>query len=286
MRIYNTLQNFIRQEYHSRGFQEVGTPNMYNAKLWEQSGHWQNYKDDMFVLTVDKEQFGLKPMNCPGHCLMFGQSARSYREFPIRYADFGVLHRNEASGALTGLTRVRRFQQDDAHLFCREDQIKQEIMASFDFLSKVYETFGFQFKLALSTRNPAKFLGSIETWNAAEAALEEALDERIGKGNWVMNPEDGAFYGPKIDITISDALKREHQCATIQLDYQLPERFDLQYQTADMTAQNYSANGEPLKLGHARPVMIHRAILGSVERMIAILTEHFAGKWYRLSAAI
>jgi threonyl-tRNA synthetase len=201
MRIYNTLQNFIRSQYHERGYQEVGTPNMYNSKLWETSGHWQNYKDDMFLLIVDKEQFALKPMNCPGHCLMFKSSARTYREFPIRYADFGVLHRNEASGALTGLTRVRKFQQDDAHIFCREDQIKQEIMATFDFLSKVYETFGFQFKLVLSTRNPAKFLGSLATWNRAEAALAEALDECIGVGKWGLNPEDGAFYGPKVLIT-------------------------------------------------------------------------------------
>ena len=171
---------------------------MYNSKLWVQSGHWQNYQDDMFVLDVDKEKFALKPMNCPGHCLMFKNTARTYREFPIRFADFGVLHRNEASGALTGLTRVRRFQQDDAHIFCREDQIKEEIMRSFDFLSKVYETFGFQFKLVLSTRNPNKFLGSLETWNRAENALAEALDERIGKGKWGLNPEDGAFYGPKV----------------------------------------------------------------------------------------
>ena len=176
----------------------MGTPNMFNSELWKRSGHWMNYKDDMFVLEVDKTEFALKPMNCPGHCLMFKSTARAYREFPIRFADFGVLHRNEASGALTGLTRVRRFQQDDAHIFCRADQIKDEIMGCFDFLSKVYETFGFQFKLVLSTRNPQKFLGDLETWNQAEAALADALDERIGKGNWGLNPEDGAFYGPKV----------------------------------------------------------------------------------------
>jgi threonyl-tRNA synthetase len=176
----------------------VGTPNMYNSQLWKTSGHWENYKEDMFTLKVDDLDFGLKPMNCPGHCLMFKSTSRTYREFPIRYADFGVLHRNEASGALTGLTRVRRFQQDDAHIFVREDQIKDEIMASFDFLSKVYETFGFQFKLVLSTRNPAKFIGAIETWDRAEAALASALDTRIGPGNWDLNPEDGAFYGPKV----------------------------------------------------------------------------------------
>jgi threonyl-tRNA synthetase len=198
MRIYNTLQTFIREEYHARGFQEVGTPNIFNSKLWETSGHWQNYKEDMFLLTVDKEQFALKPMNCPGHCIMFKSRARTYREFPIRYADFGVLHRNEASGALTGLTRVRRFQQDDAHIFCREDQVKDEMMGCFDFLSKIYSTFGFEFELALSTRNPAKYLGSKKTWERAETALAQALDEHIGKGNWELNPEDGAFYGPKV----------------------------------------------------------------------------------------
>jgi threonyl-tRNA synthetase len=206
MRIYNTLQAFIREQYHERGFQEVGTPNMFNSELWKRSGHWMNYKDDMFVLEVDKTEFALKPMNCPGHCLMFKSTARAYREFPIRFADFGVLHRNEASGALTGLTRVRRFQQDDAHIFCRADQIKDEIMGCFDFLSKVYETFGFQFKLVLSTRNPQKFLGDLETWNQAEAALADALDERIGKGNWGLNPEDGAFYGPKVCTSMFNRL--------------------------------------------------------------------------------
>jgi threonyl-tRNA synthetase len=198
MRIYNTLQSFIREEYHARGFQEVGTPNMFNSKLWETSGHWQNYKEDMFLLSVDKEQFALKPMNCPGHCIMFKSRKRTYREFPIRYADFGVLHRNEASGALTGLTRVRRFQQDDAHIFCREDQVKDEMVNCFMFLDKVYRTFGFTFNCALSTRNPDKFLGSLETWERAEKALADAMDEHFGSGKWRLNPEDGAFYGPKV----------------------------------------------------------------------------------------
>jgi len=198
MRIYNTLQSFLRQEYHARGFQEVATPNMYNSALWQTSGHWQNYKEDMFTLKVDEKDFALKPMNCPGHCLIFDSAARSYRELPLRLADFGVLHRNEASGALTGLTRVRRFQQDDAHIFCRADQIKEELIGCFDFLSKIYETFGFQFKLVLSTRNPDKYIGDLEVWEKAEKALADALDERIGKENWGLNPGDGAFYGPKV----------------------------------------------------------------------------------------
>ncbi|XP_055711177.1 threonine--tRNA ligase 1, cytoplasmic isoform X2 [Phlebotomus papatasi] len=260
--IYNTLVNFIRSEYRKRGFQEVISPNMYNAKLWQVSGHWQHYADNMFSFDVEKEKFALKPMNCPGHCLMFDNRNRSWRELPLRMADFGVLHRNELSGALTGLTRVRRFQQDDAHIFCAPEHIKSEITACLDFLNSVYKVFGFTYNLVLSTR-PDKYLGELEVWNEAEKALEEALNN-FGAA-WKMNPGDGAFYGPKIDITILDALRRPFQCATIQLDFQLPIRFNLSY---------VSASGET-----KRPVIIHRAILGSVERMIAILTENYAGKW-------
>ncbi|PWY97803.1 threonyl-tRNA synthetase [Testicularia cyperi] len=267
-RIYNTLQEYIKSEYRQRGFDEVITPNMYNSKLWETSGHWQNYKDDMFSLGVDKETFALKPMNCPGHCLMFASRDRSYKELPLRLADFGVIHRNEASGALSGLTRVRRFCQDDAHIFCMSNQIEQEMAGCFDFLQRVYGLFGFTFKLELSTR-PEKFLGDIETWNAAEARLSAALDKFV-PGKWELNPGDGAFYGPKIDITISDAMRRHHQCATIQLDFQLPQRFNLEFRTA---------SGQGAETNVERPVMIHRAIVGSLERFIAILTEHFAGKW-------
>lgn len=201
-------------------------------------------------------------MNCPGHCLMFSHTSRSWRELPLRMADFGVLHRNELSGALTGLTRVRRFQQDDAHIFCTPEMIKDEISNCLEFLSAVYETFGFDFVLKLSTR-PEKFMGEIEMWDKAESQLKESLD-KYGK-EWKLNPGDGAFYGPKIDITVTDALRRQHQCATIQLDFQLPNRFDLHY---------VSESGEK-----KRPVIIHRAILGSVERMIAILTESYGGKW-------
>ncbi|CCD22391.1 threonine--tRNA ligase THS1 NDAI_0A02330 [Naumovozyma dairenensis CBS 421] len=270
-RIYNTLVDLLRTEYRKRGYDEVITPNMFNSKLWETSGHWANYKENMFSFEVEKETFGLKPMNCPGHCLMFKSRERSYRELPWRVADFGVIHRNEFSGALSGLTRVRRFQQDDAHIFCTSDQIESEIENIFDFLKFVYGVFGFEFKMELSTR-PEKYVGEIETWNGAEAKLESAL-KKWG-GNWEVNPGDGAFYGPKIDIMISDALRRWHQCATIQLDFQLPSRFELEFKSKD----GKSEDGKDLE-GYERPVMIHRAILGSVERMTAILTEHFAGKW-------
>ncbi|CAE6492331.1 unnamed protein product [Rhizoctonia solani] len=264
-RIYNTLLEFIREEYRKRGYQEVISPNMFNSKLWEKSGHWANYKDDMFTLPVENDLFALKPMNCPGHALIFDSRDRSYRELPLRMAEFGIIHRNEASGALTGLTRVRRFVQDDTHVFCMPSQIEQEIEAIFEFFKRVYGTFGFTFKMELSTR-PEKYLGNIETWDAAEKQLQTVLD-RVQPGNWELNPGDGAFYGPKIDITIQDALKRSYQCATIQLDFQIPERFNLKYRGPE--------GGDDL----ARPVMIHRAILGSLERFIAIVTEHFAGKW-------
>ncbi|KAJ1673197.1 threonyl-tRNA synthetase, partial [Spiromyces aspiralis] len=268
-RIYNTLLEFIRSQYWERGFQEVITPNMFNVKLWQQSGHWANYQEDMFGLEVEKEKFALKPMNCPSHCLIFGMRDRSYRELPLKFADFGVLHRNEASGALTGLTRVRRFQQDDAHIFCMEDQVESEIAGCLSFLEDVYSIFNFTFELKLSTR-PEKFLGEIEIWNEAERQLASALDKSGRK--WTLNEGDGAFYGPKIDITIRDALNRPFQCATIQLDFQLPQRFELEYRApADSDSDESSAM--------KRPVIIHRAVLGSIERMFAILTENFAGKW-------
>ncbi len=260
--IYNTLIDYIKTEYRKRGFQEVMSPNIYNSKLWETSGHWQHYADNLFSFKVEKETYALKPMNCPGHCLIFDHRPRSWRELPLRMADFGVLHRNELSGALTGLTRVRRFQQDDAHIFCSPEMIQQEITGCLDFFKAVYGTFGFTYKLVLSTR-PKNFLGDIEVWNSAEKQLAATLDE-FSK-DWKLNPEDGAFYGPKIDISIQDALGRSHQTATIQLDFQLPIRFNLKYSSQDGTEKT--------------PVMIHRAVLGSVERMIAILTENYGGKW-------
>ncbi|KAH8661362.1 putative threonyl-tRNA synthetase, cytoplasmic [Tricladium varicosporioides] len=304
-RIYNTLQEFLRNEYWKRGYNEVITPNMYNSELWKTSGHWDYYKDDMFTFGVEeKDVFALKPMNCPGHCLMFDHRERSHRELPWRVADFGVLHRNEASGALSGLTRVRRFQQDDAHIFCREDQIEDEITSLFDFLQTVYGAFGFTFKMKLSTR-PEKFMGKRETWDMAEAKLESALNLFCKSGGvpWELNEGDGAFYGPKIDITISDCLRRDWQCATIQLDFQLPQNFGLEYMTSEMVTKSKEEGSElapkkekveapaaeagakkervykPLTPGCARPVMIHRAIAGSIERFTAILTEHFGGKW-------
>lgn len=322
MAIYNALQVFIREEYWKRGYVEVNSPNMYNSTLWKQSGHWQHYKDDMFVFDVEKEQWALKPMNCPGHAVLFGHRERSYRELPIRMAEFGILHRNEASGALTGLTRVRRFMQDDTHVFCTEGQVEQEIMALFDFLQAVYGLFGFTFKMKLSTM-PENHLGDVATWERAEEQLTKALDEFKERTStpWELNPGDGAFYGPKIDVTISDALKREFQCATIQLDFQLPQQFNLEYRTEEQAAARSEINGETsnvpnaadgdantsenlvirsappaepdssaapkssasfrkeLTPGCARPVMIHRAIYGSFERFIAILCEHFGGKW-------
>lgn len=267
-RIYNKLISFIRSHYWKRGYDEIITPNLYNLDLWHQSGHAQHYKDAMFSFEVEGQEWAMKPMNCPGHCLMFGSTVRSYRDLPIRYADFGVLHRNELSGALTGLTRVRRFQQDDAHIYCREDQITDEVIGALNFMKDVYNIFGMTYKLELSTR-PAKALGDLELWKRAEAALANAMNTFIGEGNWRENPGDGAFYGPKIDIKVMDAMERVHQCATIQLDFQLPIRFDLKYTTES------KEEGKQF----SRPVMVHRAMLGSVERMFAVLCEHWGGKW-------
>merc|ERR1719316_2555744 len=225
-RVYNKLIEYIRAEYRIRGFEEVVTPNIFSCELWKCSGHYQNYKDDMFIWEIEGEEWGLKPMNCPGHCEIFRSTTRSYRELPLRMADFGVLHRNEKSGALTGLTRVRRFQQDDAHIFCRTDQIKAEVKGALEFLYYVYGVFGFEFTIELSTR-PKKAIGEKAVWDRAETAMKEVLNE-TGK-DWTLNPGDGAFYGPKIDIKLLDALRRKHQCGTVQLDFQLPIRFNLQY---------------------------------------------------------
>ncbi|KAI0451081.1 putative threonyl-tRNA synthetase, cytoplasmic [Xylaria acuta] len=250
--IYNALQSFIRKEYWKRGYQEVHSPNMSNSTLRKKSGHWERKSCrnayDMLTFEVEKDVWALKPMNCPGHCLIFGSRARNYTELPIRMAEFGVLHRNEASGALGGLTCVRRFVQDYSHIFCTEDQVGDEVSGVFDFLRSVYGKLDFSFKLKLSTRQD-KFLGNVETWDKAEKTSSAALDKFCHNTvPWELNPGDGAFYGPK--------------CATIQ-DVQLPERFDL---------------SRP-RQGHVRPVIIHRAIYGSFERFIGILTEHFGGRW-------
>uniref|UniRef100_A0AAX7SZ59 threonine--tRNA ligase n=1 Tax=Astatotilapia calliptera TaxID=8154 RepID=A0AAX7SZ59_ASTCA len=250
-------------EYRRRGFTEVVTPTLYSTALWERSGHWEHYSKNMFtVKSEDSQTYALKPMNCPAHCLMFEQRVRSWRELPLRWADFGALHRNELSGALGGLTRVRRFCQDDAHIFCTPEQLEEEIVTCLDFVRSVYQVFGFSFHCLLSTR-PTPCLGEPDQWDTAEQQLERSL-QQFGE-RWELNPGDGAFYGPKIDILIKDAIGRQHQCATIQLDFQLPIRFDLQYVGRDGQLH--------------RPVMIHRAVLGSLERMMAILAENFGGKW-------
>jgi threonyl-tRNA synthetase len=261
--VYNELLAFIREEYRRRGFQEVVTPQLYNKGLWELSGHWEHYRENMFCLKIDEEDFSLKPMNCPSHVLLFKHRRRSYRELPMRIADFCPLHRNEVKGVLSGMTRVRKFEQDDAHIFCTEDQIEQEISGQIDFVNRVYnEVFKMPFTAKLSTR-PDKFLGKVETWARAEAALEKALKDN--KVNYVINAGDGAFYGPKIDFDIKDAIGRAWQLATIQLDFQLPVRMGAEYEGQD--GQRHA------------PVMIHRAILGSLERFIGVLTEHYGGEF-------
>ncbi|RYP44481.1 hypothetical protein DL768_009052 [Monosporascus sp. mg162] len=230
----------------------------------------------------EEDEYGLKPMNCPGHCLIFASQRRSYRDLPIRYADFSPLHRNEISGALSGLTRVRRFHQDDGHIFCRPTQIEDEIKKTLDFVRIVYSTFKLgPFRLTLSTRPADHYIGTAEDWESAENALKRALD--ASGQEWTMNEGDGAFYGPKIDIILKDSDGKEHQTATIQLDFQLPKRFELEYQAP---APEFERRGEtttdPEKLaesGAVTPVLIHRAVLGSVERLMALLTEHYDGKW-------
>ncbi|KAK9370554.1 hypothetical protein V1509DRAFT_616154 [Lipomyces kononenkoae] len=267
-RIYNKLLEFMRAQLKVFRFEEVVSPIIYRKSLWETSGHWEKYKEDMFEVggrnEETKEEYGLKPMNCPGHCLMYDAAERSYRELPIRYADFSPLHRNEASGALTGLTRVRRFHQDDGHIFCRPDQVQEEIKASIKLVDNVYKIFKIpSYRLLLSTR-PEQYIGTIEEWDRAESALREALDE--SGQQWLVKNGDGAFYGPKIDILVKDSNGKEHQAATIQLDFQLPHRFQLTYRGEDDT------------LAH-RPVMIHRAVFGSVERFMAVIIEQIQGKW-------
>lgn len=203
--------DIVRREYKVRGYTEVISPNIYNAELWKTSGHYYKYKENMYFIDVEKEEFAMKPMNCPGHCVIFDSQLLSYRDLPKRFAEFGVLHRNEISGALSGLTRVRRFVQDDCHVFCTIEQVQDEIVMQLDLLEYLYSLFGFTYKLNLSTR-PDNHLGSIEMWDEAESQLAQALN-RFGK-QWSIKPKDGAFYGPKIDVQLLDAMKREHQCGT------------------------------------------------------------------------
>jgi threonyl-tRNA synthetase len=291
--VFQKLQSFLRAQYPQFGFQEVITPIIYKKSLWEISGHWDNYAEDMFSVkgrgatgqteqaqAGEDEEFGLKPMNCPGHCLLFRDEIKSYRDLPIRYADFSALHRNEVSGSLTGLTRVRRFHQDDAHIFCRPDQILSEIEQTLKFVGMVYNTFGLgPYKLLLSTRPKKSFIGTVEEWDRAEQQLSTALDN-IGS-EWAVNEGDGAFYGPKIDIILKDSNGKEHQTATIQLDFQLPQRFDLQYQASpeELEAGSQTSMDAGLDPALRRPVIVHRAIYGSIERFMALLIEHYAGKY-------
>ena len=258
--IYNALVDLVRELQNRAGFEEVITPQILDIELWHTSGHWDHYREGMFFTDVDERQFAVKPMNCPTHCLIYGTQLRSYRELPVRYSDFGRLHRWERSGVTSGLSRVRSFAQDDSHTFCTPDQIADEVRLLTEMILGIYRTFGFEVEIELSTR-PEKALGSIEQWKRAEAALSEALDRqqlayRVAVG-------EGAFYGPKVDFHVKDALGRSWQLGTVQLDYQLPERFELAYVGADGNEH--------------RPVMIHSAKLGSVERFIGILIEHTAG---------
>ncbi|MGE0703755.1 MAG: threonine--tRNA ligase, partial [Vicinamibacterales bacterium] len=259
-RLYQTLATYMREMLYPAGYQEVKTPIIFNKALWETSGHWSHYRQNMFLVESEHEAMGVKAMNCPGHMLVFASAVRSYRDLPLRLHEQTPLHRNEASGVLSGLTRVRQFSQDDAHCFVREDQIGEEVERVLRLVQRVYGDFGMTPEMKLSTR-PEEFLGEIATWDHAEAELRKAL-EAVGLP-YVVNEGDGAFYGPKIDFDITDAIGRKWQCATIQLDYNAPQRFDLKYVGAD--------NAEH------RPVVIHRAIFGSFERFIAMLVEHYAG---------
>ena len=259
--LYNALVDFVRELYVEFGYGEVVTPQILDVDLWHTSGHYDHYRENMYFTEVDGRQFAVKPMNCPTHCLIYGTRKRSYRELPVRYADFGRLHRYERSGVITGLTRVRTFCQDDAHIFCTDEQIESEITAVARMILRIYETFAFDDVLVELSTRPEKRLGSDEMWDRAEGALRGAL-EKMGVA-YQVNEGDGAFYGPKIDFQIQDVLGRSWQLGTVQLDYQLPERFDLGYIGADGAEH--------------RPVMIHRAMLGSLERFLGILIEHTGG---------
>jgi threonyl-tRNA synthetase len=255
------LTNYIEDQNIKRGYELLVTPHMLKGKLWEMSGHADHYKENMYFFDVDEEHFAVKPMNCPGHILVYKSKKRSYRELPVKYFELGTVYRKEKAGVLHGLLRVRGFTQDDAHIFCREDQIKTEIIKVIDFVFDILKDFGFNdVHIELSTR-PEKYIGKLSDWEIATNALEDALKDK--KLIYQINEGDGAFYGPKIDIKLCDALKREWQCATIQCDFALPERFDMTYVSEDGSEK--------------RPIMIHRAILGSVERFFGTLIEHYGG---------
>ncbi|HEX2112611.1 MAG TPA: threonine--tRNA ligase [Gaiellaceae bacterium] len=261
MEVWNVLEDLRRRENERRGYVEVRTPQLYDADLWRTSGHWEKFRDDMYTLEIEERQFGLKPMNCPGHCLVYAQAAHSYRDLPLRLAEAGNLHRNELSGVLHGLLRVRHFVQDDAHIFCTRDQINAELLGCLDYAYFLYDLFELDMRIELSTR-PDDKLGTDEEWDEAERALDRALADRGLE--YVTHLGEGSFYGPKIDFHMTDSLGRSWQLGTIQLDFQMPKRFDLVYQGADNAFHT--------------PAMIHRALLGSFERFVGVLLEHTAGE--------
>ena len=261
MILRNELENFWYKEHTKEGYQITKTPIMLNKELWELSGHWYNYRENMYTSEIDEKTFAIKPMNCPGGMLVYKNSLHSYKDLPLRIGELGQVHRHEASGALNGLFRVRTFTQDDAHIFMRTDQIEEEVIRLINFIDRMYKTFNLTYSIELSTRPEEKYIGDIEVWNKSEKALEEAC---LKSGHeYKINPGDGAFYGPKLDFHIKDSLGRVWQCGTIQLDMNLPERFDLTYIDSDGSKK--------------RPVMLHRVIYGSIERFIGILIEHYAG---------
>ncbi len=261
MILRNELENFWYKEHKKEGYQFVKTPIMLNKDLWELSGHWFNYRENMYTSQIDDKVFAIKPMNCPGGMLVYKNSLYSYKDLPLRVGELGQVHRHEASGALNGLFRVRTFTQDDAHIFMTQDQIESEVIRLINFIDRVYSIFGLTYSIELSTRPEEKYIGELEIWNKSEKALEDACHKAGHECK--INPGDGAFYGPKLDFHIKDSLGRVWQCGTIQLDMNLPERFDLTYIDSDGSKK--------------RPVMLHRVIFGSIERFIGILIEHYAG---------
>jgi len=262
-KVFNALLDYWRREHDTHGYQEISGPVLSSKELWVQSGHWAHYQDGMFVVPIDENNtYAIKPMNCPNSINVYRSRQRSYKELPLRFSQTDVIHRREKSGALNGLFRVQEFHQDDDHTYVTDEQIESEIGDIMDIAKKIYGTFGLEYSAELSTR-PGDYMGEIELWNQAEDALQRILDNKLGKGNYEINPGDGAFYGPKIDLKMKDCLGREWQMGTIQLDFQLPLNFDLKYVAQDGSMK--------------RPVMIHRAIFGSMERFIGILIENFKG---------
>lgn len=259
--VWQQIEQYMRRILKENGYQEIRTPQVLDRSLWERSGHWENFREHMFVTDSENRHYAIKPMNCPGHVQVFNQGLRSYRDLPMRLAEFGSCHRNEASGALHGIMRVRAFTQDDAHIFCEQNQVQDEVMRFIDLLNRVYRDFGFNDVLVKLSTRPAKRVGSEEQWDAAEQALQSALD--LKKLKWELQPGEGAFYGPKIEFSLKDSLNRVWQCGTLQLDFSMPERLNASYVAEDNTRKT--------------PVMLHRAILGSMERFIGILIEHHAG---------